>query len=120
MRLVFLVLLVALLACSVLCMAAGNPVVGTWKCVAVSATGVPINLTMDVKLVDNKLSGALTMESGDQIALIDPQLEGSEFRFKIDINNDLYTVIVKLDGDKFAGKYDGKEASGTIEGTRQS
>jgi len=120
MKHIFLVLLTIILSASAISLAAGNPVVGTWKCEAIATTGQHINLTMDVKLADDKLSGALTLESGDQIAMIDPQLNGAEFRFKIDINNDLYTVIVKLDGDKFAGKYDGKEASGTIEGTRQS
>lgn len=120
MRLLFLALLVVLLAASAFCFAADNPVVGSWNCVATSTTGEHIKLTMVVKQEDGKLSGALTMESGDQIAMLEPQLDQNEFRFKININNDLYSVIVKLDGDKLAGKYDGKEASGTVEGTRQS
>ena len=120
MKRILMASLLVTLAATALCVAAGNRVIGSWKCVAVSITGDHINLTMDVKQADGKLSGALTLESGDQIAMIDPQLEGNNFQFKININNDLYTIGVKLDGDKFAGKYDGKEASGTIEGTRQS
>lgn len=97
-------------------MAAANPVVGTWD--VVSANGEEYTWTLTVKEQAGKLSGNLTGGPGD-FPLIDPKLEGHTFTFKININEEAYTVTLKISGNKLEGTWKGPESQGTIKGARQ-
>jgi hypothetical protein len=93
---------------------------GKWDCVATSTTGQKIPLTLEIKDEAGALTGAMVLESGDRLSLIDLKTEGEHLSFKIMINDDPYQVDLKIENNKVTGKYSGKEASGVLEGEKKA
>ncbi len=92
-----------------------NPILGKWDCKSVDDKGTEHFWTMVVTEDQGKLNGYLegTEPAADQIPMVAPAREGNTLTFKIVINpEETVTITLKLDGDKFEGKFTGK-ASGT-------
>jgi hypothetical protein len=105
-------------AISALSSAAENAIAGKWNCVGTSVTGQKIPVTIIVKEDAGKFSGMLILESGDQLSLVDPKADADHLTFKVMINDSPYSFDLKIDGVKLSGAYDGKDASGSVEGTK--
>jgi hypothetical protein len=117
--------LVLLLSMSLLGLAASsptdNPMVGKWDCVSKDVSSPEIHWTLVVADTDGKLSGSLIADSGDQIPLLEPKLDGDTFTFRIDVNPScVVQAKVKVTGKKFDGSFGCAEASGSLKGTKQS
>jgi hypothetical protein len=93
---------------------------GKWDCVATATTGQKIPLTLEIKDEAGTLTGAMVLESGDRLPLIDLKAEGEHLSFKIMINDDPYQVDLNIKNNKVSGKYSGKEASGVLEGEKKA
>ena len=100
--------------------AADNPIVGKWDCVSKDVSGQEMHWTLVVADTGGKLSGSLIGDQ-DEIPLLNPELEGDTFTFKIDVNpNCLVEAKLKVTGKKFEGTFGCAEANGTLKGTKQS
>ncbi len=103
------------------CWAADHPLVGKWDCTSDDGSGQERNWTLMVKEDGGKLSGSLLGTAGEIIPLIEPALEGSMFTFKMEVNaNCMVAAKVKVEGNKFEGKFACPEVSGTLKGSRKS
>jgi hypothetical protein len=104
-----------LLLCSLILSAAD----GKWRFTATDNQGNDSQWVLELKTQDGKLTGTL---SGDQgtLPLIDPKADDTSITFKVTVNDQTYSVDLKIDGDKLEGKFTGEEASGTIKGTRET
>lgn len=113
----------SILLCAVtLCPAADNPAVGKWSCVSTSSTGTEVAWTLVVTQEAGKLSGSITiLQSGDQIAILEPALSGDVLTFKLPINaEEIVELSGRIEGAKIQGTFKGKDSgAGTFKGTRQ-
>jgi hypothetical protein len=108
-----------LTALATICLAAGNPVVGTWAVTSDDGNGGVLTWTLIVKQEGVKLSGLLTGGNGD-LPLIEPKLEGKLFTFKLYISdNCTVETKLKVEGNKFEGTFGCPEVTGTMKGARQ-
>jgi hypothetical protein len=98
---------------------AGSAVAGSWTVTATEASGNVSTWTLAVKEEGGRLSGTLSNRDGAQLALIDPTENGSAFSFKVRINETVYAVETKIDGNKMTGKFTGAGDSGTVTAVRQ-
>jgi len=100
-------------------LAADKPVVGTWEAFSDSPGGEQYKWTLVVKQGDGKLSGTISGGPG-QYPLLDPNMEGDTFTCKITIEEQTYTIQVKVTGSKFEGIWKSPASQGAIKGTKQS
>ena len=107
-----------LLAVAPFAAAASNPV-GNWVFVAKPSSGGQVDGSIVVKQAEGKFSGAMRLASGEEIPLVELRFEGATLSFKFDLGGNPYAVEVKIDGDKFSGKYASAVESGTVEGARK-
>lgn len=113
-------LLLTVVLCCFACWAADNPAVGKWDTKSDDGSGHEQTWTLVVKEDGSKLSGALVGDVGE-IPLVDPKLDGNTFTFKFVINAQCTVEAkLKIEGNKFDGKFACPEASGTLKGTKQS
>jgi hypothetical protein len=98
--------LLSILLCAVtLCVAADNPAVGKWSCVSTDARGTEVAWTLVVTQEAGKLSGSITiLQTGDQVAILGPALNGNVFTFKIPINaEEIVELSGRIEGSKIEG-----------------
>lgn len=111
--------IVTLTAFAALCLAEGNSVVGKWACTSNDGSGNELDWTLVVKQEGTKLAG-LIFDRGSEIPLIDPTFDGNVFAFKLRVNgNCTIETKLKVEGDKFEGKFACPEVSGTMKGVKQ-
>lgn len=92
---------------------------GKWNVVARDAEGNQIRSTLDLKQEGDRLTGALTTESGDTAPLVDGKVQGGSFTFKIYVGDGNIEVKGTLDNGKVSGEYVTPNGSkGTYTGTR--
>ncbi len=109
----------ALLLCAGWLVAAEKPIVGTWEVTSDSPDGEQMRWTLVVKEEGGKLAGNISGGMG-QFALVDPQLVGNTFTFKITVDAQTYAVETKVTGSKLQGSWKGGSAQGVLKGTKQS
>ena len=99
-----------------------NSIVGKWSCESVSnETGTKVAWTLNVKQEAGKLSASVIMaETGDEIPVLEPAIEGSNFRFKVRMNaQETVEVTATVKGKELTGTFKGKDSgTGTFKGNR--
>lgn len=101
--------------------AADHSVIGTWNWTATPEEGDQVDGSLEVKALDGgKLEAVMVTHDGTRINTENPRLDGNEFSFNVTVEGNAYEVTVTLNGDKFAGKFKGDAAKGTIEGSKKS
>lgn len=89
----------ALLMCSfVVCLAAIADLSGKWKGVLKMGDGNELPLTYTFKVDGDKLTGSVASERGE-IQITDGKVNGSDFSFKIAINDNVIPNTGKYYGD---------------------
>lgn len=111
-RLVFLAVIAAGL------LAAASPAAGVWDCTATSPDGEAIKFTLTIQEEGGRLSGTVGTARGS-MKIADLKFENSTLIFKSDYNGAVYTLELKVSGDKLEGTYRGDDASGPIKGARK-
>jgi hypothetical protein len=85
--------------------AAAASLAGKWNVVARDAEGNQMRTTLDLKVDGSRLTGSLTTESGDSAPLVDGQVQGNAFSFKIYVGDGNIEVKGKLEDGKVSGEY---------------
>lgn len=100
--------------------ASAGSVLGKWDCTSTDERGNSLQWTLAVKDDGGKLSAVLSNENAD-IPLIDPQVNGNDFTFKIRVNEtEIVDVKMKIDGNKMEGTFKGQDSgTGTVKATKQ-
>ena len=87
---------------SVLCLAAN--VTGRWDITAKSENGQEIKASLVLRSEANQLSGTIGTEQGE-VPLTDVHFTDPDLSFKIDTDQNSYTVKATVTGDLMKGKY---------------
>jgi hypothetical protein len=99
---------------------ADTKVNGTWEWTAVPTEGDQVQGTLEIKDDGGKIAGVLITHDGERINIVNPKLEDNQFSFSVTVGENTYDISVAVDGDKFAGKFKGENASGTIQGSKKA
>lgn len=94
-------------------------VTGKWKIVSKDPEGNEIRVTMDLKQEGEKLTGSMTLDSGDVAPIMDGKVTGSEVAFKIPTGEGNFEVAGTLNGSEIKGTYKTPNGSkGTFTGSK--
>lgn len=117
-RIVFAGILL-LIAFASICLAGDNPIVGKWAVTSDDGHGAILTWALVVKEEGGKLAGSMSGDNGE-LQLLEPKLEGNIFTFKAYINNNCtLETKLKIEGNRFEGKFACPEVSGTMTGTKE-
>jgi hypothetical protein len=78
-----------------------------------------MNWTLVVTEKDGSLAGTISGELGE-FQLAEVEFHDGDLTFKVTIDEVTYRVQARIEKDKFDGKWEGGEDSGTLAGTRRS
>lgn len=98
--------------------AAAGGAAGAWDCTALTPEGEALKFVLKIREEAGRISATMETASGS-VPAIDPKLEGSTVSFKVDRDGSLYTLVLKIEGDKLEGTYTGEPATGKVTGVRQ-
>ncbi len=94
---------------------------GRWNVIARDAEGSPMRATLDLREEGGRLTGTITTDSGDSAPLVDGQVQGGTFRFRIYTGDGNIEVQGRLEDGKVAGEYTTPNGSkGTYTATRMT
>jgi hypothetical protein len=100
-------------------LAGDNPIVGKWAVTSDDGHGAILTWALVVKEEGGKLAGSMSGDNGE-LQLLEPKLEGNIFTFKAYINNNCtLETKLKIEGNRFEGKFACPEVSGTMTGTKE-
>jgi len=94
-------------------------VTGKWKLVSKDPEGNEMRVTMDLKQEGDKLTGQITMESGDVAPIMEGKVNGAEIAFKLPSGEGNFEVMGTVNGSEVKGTYKSPNGSkGTFTGTK--
>lgn len=109
-------ILAALSLVAAIVLAASSTPVGRWKLTADTPDG-PRPFVLVVKEADGKLTAAF--EGADAtIQIKETQFDKDTLTLTLDVSGAVYTVSLRVDGDKMEGAWKGGENGGKVSGTR--
>ncbi len=109
-------ILIALLLASVL--PAAIDAAGAWDCSAISPDGEPVKFTLKLREEAGGLAAAV--ETAQREMQLGPvKYQNSTVTFKVEYQGAMYTLELKISGNKLAGTYKGDPATGEVKGTRK-
>ncbi len=85
--------------------AASASAAGKWEISAADPDGTTRRATLDVKQDGEKLTGQITMDSGDALPLSAGKVSGDTISFRISIGDGDIVVTGRISGDTVAGEY---------------
>ncbi len=107
-------ILAASLLVAAVVFAASSPV-GRWKLTADTPDGLQ-PFVLVVKEADGKLTA--TFEGSEAFQIKETRFENDTLTLTLDVNGAVYTVTLKVDGDKMEGTWKGEDNGGKVSGTR--
>ena len=91
---------------------------GTWTWTVTTQSGQEFNLSLELKLDNEKLTGALTLPMGDSIEIKDGTFKDDVVAFKVEFERDGNVRTTKyqgrIDGDTIKGKTE-RERDGEVQ-----
>jgi hypothetical protein len=97
---------------------AAHEAAGIWDCAAISPDGEPVKFALRLQEENGQLSGVVETGQGEN-RLGPLKYENSTVTFKVDYRGDMYTLELKISGDKLTGTYKGDPATGEVKGARR-
>ncbi len=114
--------ILALLMLSVLVGASAgtdNPAVGTWQCAFLIEGGDDMLCTVKITEEAGKLTGTM-LGGATELPLKDVKLDGDTLSFTFTGSGDDCSIVVKITGKKFSGKWSSGGQEGTFQGQKES
>jgi hypothetical protein len=78
---------------------------GRWKVVAKDAEGNEIRSMLDLKVEGDRLTGAISTESGDSAPLLEGKVQGDSFSFKIYVGDGNIEVKGRQESGRLVGEF---------------